>query len=565
MSDYGVQQDGSFKRKHIDEIESDLKTQAREVFGSDVDLEQGSPIKQFVDLMVVEQDRLWQALEENYYISFYEDAFGDNLDRILSLAGFSREQRRSATGEVTFSTSSPNAANVEIPQGTEVQTASTETKPAIPFKTTRSEVLESGETSVTVPVVGLGPGEAEIDTKWLGSETNVPSNTINTIVNPIAGIDSVTNPQPTGDEELGFVEGRDRETDAEFKLRYNTTLAEGGVSTMLAMESSIMKYDEDIKSVRVEERHDTQNNEYGPEVVVLAPKVSDDRIAEAVLKSRAAGVNSYGSDSGTATTEDGRTKTEHFDRATRIGILVDAQLNTSNTFPNDGLTQIENRVITFLGGTARDGIQYPGLDIGEDVVIDQVKKRVMEEQGVVSSNVYIGKDEAGTAQTTDSDDNTETDNSERGVRIYADSDQNSVYVEARLSGNVSGAKYAYLRESDGTVIAQEDINDLSSGDWVRFKTVTDLVSGNVYEIGVDADAEDYTIGLDSDPTYPYDGEGIGVSIIERHRGDLDTDSTPEATRPNVDAVRLNDMGTSDISIQDLDVAMSGIEEVNVYE
>jgi hypothetical protein len=118
--------------------------------------------------------------------------------------------------------------------------------------------------------------------------------------------------------------------------------------------------------------------------------VADDSIAQAILESRGAGLQSYGSLSGIATMDDGRERAESFERADRITIYADVDLMTSSTFPDDGETRIENSIIRYIGGQAHDGIQYPGLEIGEDIIYDYVKRRVMEVRGVVQADVYLG-------------------------------------------------------------------------------------------------------------------------------------------------------------------------------
>ena len=389
MTDYGVQDDGSFRRKPVDAIIEDSKQSFKDELGQDIELRQTSPKKQILDANSIEIARLWQALEGVYYASFYEDSFGEQLDKQLALAGFSRIPARSATGEVKFTSDSPVSEDIPIEAGTVVTTVRTETRPPIPFETTEGVILSSGDTSVTAPIVGLKPWQTELNEEWLGEETNVAAGTIKRLEDPISGIDSVTNPNPTGDEDFGYVEGRDRESDAEFKLRYENSLAEGGASTPQSIKSGVFNADEEIRSVKVNEIRDP-NTGYGVNVIVLAPGVADGVIAQAVLDSRAGGLESFGAVSATATIDDGTEKTESFDRADEVTTYVDVNLTGSDTFPSDGKERVEDNVIRYIGGTASDGILYPGLEIGTDVIFDQVKRRVMEIRGVVSAEVTIG-------------------------------------------------------------------------------------------------------------------------------------------------------------------------------
>jgi len=405
-SEFGTQDDGTFRRKHVDRIREDMKRVFKDQLGEDIELRPNSPLTQIIDAAAIELARQWQAAEDAYYASFYQDAEGEELDKQLALAGYSRKRLRPATGEVEFSRSDPAPDDIPIDAGTVVTTERTETRPRIPFETTVDVTLERGETAVTVPVEALKPWQTDLGIEWLGEETNVAAGTIVRFDTPISGIDDVENLDPTGDESLGYTEGRDRESDAEYRLRYETTIAEGGVSTLPAIEGTILGWDDDIRSVRVDERRDASAGEYGPEVTVLAPGVPDDTIAQAILECRAGGVESFGSSSGTAELDGGRTKTENFNRATQTDIYADITLTTSDTFPEDGENRIEDKLIRYIGGIASDGLDYPGLEIGDDVVFDQVFKRVMEVQGVVQADITIGTadDPAGTDNVAIADD-----------------------------------------------------------------------------------------------------------------------------------------------------------------
>ncbi|WP_327054017.1 baseplate J/gp47 family protein [Halomicrococcus gelatinilyticus] len=401
---YGVQDDGTFERKHIDDVQESLTNKLRQEAGENIDLTQSSPVKQLLDTVALEVAGLWEAAEENYYATYYEDAFGTQLDKLLSLAGMSRIPRRSATGEVEFRTNGPNSTDKTIPKGTEVTTKPTDAKPAIPFETVAEATLPKGETSVTVPVEGKKPWETDVDEEWLGAETNVAPDTITELAEPISGVETVTNPTATGDPSAGFVEGRDRETDAEFKLRYENTFAKSGDATMDAVRSEIFNASADVVNVHMEENVTmTDDTDAGglPAKSFRATVLggSPDEIAQAIFDSRPAGIRSYGDRTGTAETTDGETRIEQFQRATQVDVHADVTVDTTDTFPSDGATRIADNVVHYVGGTDSAGLAISGTEIGEEVVYDQVFAAVMRVTGVreVDLTLGTGEDPTGTA------------------------------------------------------------------------------------------------------------------------------------------------------------------------
>lgn len=389
-TDYGIQDDGSFRRKHVDEVEEDTVRELKNRLGEDVELRQRSELKQIVDTMAIEFALQWQALEDVYFDTFFEDASGEALDKQLALAGFTRLPQRSATGEVKFTTDSAASDDVQITAGTVVTTEETETTPAIPFETTEPVTLAAGTTSVTAPIEALKPWQTDLDEEWLGEETNVAANTITQFDSPVAGVDAVTNPLPAGDPDEGFQVGRDRETDPEFKLRYQNSISGSGAATLRAIESAVFAADQRIQSVDVEEVRDSANDDYGVRITVLAPGVPDDVIAQAIFESRAAGLESFGAESGQAE-DDGLTSTENFDRAVEKSITVDVSVTTSDTYPADGNESIQDRIIRYIGGEDSSGVSFPGLGVDEDVIFDQVKRRALEERGVIEATVEIAE------------------------------------------------------------------------------------------------------------------------------------------------------------------------------
>lgn len=408
----GVQEDdGTFQRKTFADIERDILERARDELGENVDLSQGSPIKQLLDVTIYEHERTWQVLEDLYYSSYYEDAYEAQLDKILSFASIDRIPRRGATGEVSFGVNVANTSDVTIERGTVVETAPSEDRPAIPFKTTEVAILEAGESSVDkVPIRAGEPWEddIEVDESWLGDNTNVPAHTITEFRTSVSGVDTVTNPAPTGitdiDRNIDFVRGRDRETDAELRDRFEETRGEAGVATLNNIRSSVEALPE-AEAVGIEENTSmvdrTDDGGLPPKsfrVTVYATIDNyHDEIAGAIGENRAAGIESYGSEQGTWVSDDEVERTESFDLADEIQAYVDVTVTHDNTFPDDGNILVENAIIEYIGGETIRGDEYDGVEMTEDVIYDLVYKAALSVRGVWRADVRLDTTEPATA------------------------------------------------------------------------------------------------------------------------------------------------------------------------
>lgn len=107
------------------------------------------------------------------------------LDEYVKIVGISRLPGSRATGTVTFTTQ-PEATT--IPEGTVVTTNPDADGSTIDFETTTDASTGSGVTTVTdVPIQALE----------VGSDFNVPANTIVRFADPPIGVKEVTNPEST--------------------------------------------------------------------------------------------------------------------------------------------------------------------------------------------------------------------------------------------------------------------------------------------------------------------------------------------------------------------------------
>ena len=101
MTEYGITDTG-FVKKTFTNVINGLHSNAQRMFGSDVDLTPGSPIKILIDLYAVNIIDLWNQLESCYNAAFLETATGYSLDNLGRLVGAERGSSTYATGYVTF-------------------------------------------------------------------------------------------------------------------------------------------------------------------------------------------------------------------------------------------------------------------------------------------------------------------------------------------------------------------------------------------------------------------------------------------------------------------------------
>lgn len=406
--EYGVTPDEGYVRPHIDEIWDAAVREAEQKFGKRLTAPTSAEL-QYVEVLVLWADTFFETQQANYYAAYYETAQGLQLDRLLALMGFERLEERQATGEVTISAtggSGGSPADVTIPAGTRVATERGESSAEIIFETTEPAVILAGEVEVTqVPVHALDPLTASLSLsdEQTGIETNVPADAITRFIDAVQGVSDVTNPLPTGDSgeradgsAYDFVVGRDRETDVEFKRRYEAAQAAGGAATLDAIEAAIRTAGDGdvVQSVAVNETieitQDADGNYQGRHVeptVYLAEDTTPARedVAQAIIETRAAGIKSVGSTTVYGEREDGtqHNHPEGFDIATEIPIFVDAALVIGETFPADGIERIKQNIVELVGGETAAGERVAGTisdePIGTDVYYSQVVGAIMDE------------------------------------------------------------------------------------------------------------------------------------------------------------------------------------------
>jgi uncharacterized phage protein gp47/JayE len=167
---------------------------------------------------------------------------GADLDSWVADFGLTRLPGVAATGLVTFSRFTPTQQAV-VPVGASIQTGDGSQQFAVTIDTTNPAynaglggyVLAAGVSSISVPVQASSVGAAG----------NAQIGQINTLAQPIPGVDTVTNP-------AAFTNGADPETDAALRARFVSYVASLSKATKGAILYAITSLKQGMVGVLVE-------------------------------------------------------------------------------------------------------------------------------------------------------------------------------------------------------------------------------------------------------------------------------------------------------------------------
>ena len=165
-------------------------------------------------------------------------------------------------------------------------------------------------------------------------------------------------------------------TDSELRLKRAAQLALGGSANVDAIRAALLDL-QGVLAARVVE--DLANHTIA--AYVRGGTAQD--IYDALLASRAAGITSVGTLSGTAIDEQGISHTESYTPAVAAAIHVDVTVVTDPSVfdETDGIASIKARVEAYIDGV--------GSTVGADVIHDLTKCAVFEEPGVTRITVLL--------------------------------------------------------------------------------------------------------------------------------------------------------------------------------
>ena len=306
---------------------------------------------------------LFSIMEKVYNSRFVDTSEGTSLYNLGRMIGLYLLPAGKAKGYVTIE----GECGTLIPEGYLLSTPG-----GLQYTVMREEEIgESGK------VLAL------IQAAQTGTEYNTDAGTVIKIVNPAAvrGIKAVYNEAP-------IINGRERETDAEYRERYYKSVDyAGGVNTD-AIRAALLQDVPGVYTAFVYE-----NDKDIPDPIYGLPPHSieavvygglDEDIAQTIYHKKAGGIQTNGSSRVPVLTKSEQMIDICFSRPVLKNIYIKiTNLETNSEY--EGEDSIKEALINFIGGDASGG-----LDIGEDVPYQGIPGILMQVKGVVDFDFQIG-------------------------------------------------------------------------------------------------------------------------------------------------------------------------------
>lgn len=346
-----------FSRPAKNELIQELSAKWIELFGSNSDVSSHSVAGIIIRMLAFFFDLVYQLSEKVYYSQYLNTASGVSLDRIAANFGVNRNVATRAIVDLLF-TGTPGYI---VPSGSL-------------FKTSDEKVYQLGS-SVILNAQGSNSGVAYA--VELGSEYNVPADTIINQLEVTSDIVSVTNPEQAEG-------GADDETDAELARRVRLANDTKPSSPVNGVISSVMKVS-GVKNVQVVLNNTMEKDQYGnpaKSIHVYVDGGEEKNIATALFESVAAGILMVGSKELSLTDLSGNPNNHvAFDFAQKHVIYVKVNLSVNSNFELDGKDQVKKAISEYLDTVKMgDIVRYSYL---YKYIYDNVK-------GIVVAEVSIG-------------------------------------------------------------------------------------------------------------------------------------------------------------------------------
>lgn len=212
-----------------------------------------------------------------------------------------------------------------------------------------------------------------------------PANTIDTILTPMLGWDSVINP-------IAATPGTERETDEELRLRFRNGKYDRATNTLDAIYSALINLD-NVSEVTIYENDTSIVDSNGVPAHSFLPIVvgglSTD-IANAIWENKPIGILSYGNTTVSINDIQGFAHQVSFSRPNSLVIYISIDITTDVNFPANGNDAIKSAIIQYFADN---------LGTGDDVVYSRLYTPINSVPGheVVSLKIGTSPSPTGTS------------------------------------------------------------------------------------------------------------------------------------------------------------------------
>lgn len=451
---YGLTRDG-FRRKRLPEILSDINRRVSDRLGVEIETGSNSLFGQLHGVFAYEIADLWEQAENTYNAMYPNTATGVSLSNAAGLAGISAisgtQSQLLATCYGTDGTVIPYGAQITssaengshweciatnaaisknkacyaaysissaIQAGTvytikinEVTASYTSVSgdtaskvlstlmksfSDIPYSmdngilsirtTTKGETFATDAQNVTISSIGT---PIKFRCVTVGA-VNPDIGTINQIVTSIPGWTGVLN-------QYAASVGQDAETDTHLRQRWNRSLFSRGSTNIDAIAEALADNVTGVTTVKVyENRTDVTDTDGRPphSIEAIVEGGENDDIAKVIWKTKAGGINTYGTEHGTVIDANGAEQTLYFNRPSPIKIWLKVVIseNPDETLAPAAVQQIAEALL------AKGQAQA----VGEDVILQRYFSTIFKAAsgiGYISLTAATG-DTAGTYSTS---------------------------------------------------------------------------------------------------------------------------------------------------------------------
>lgn len=360
MTTYGLTS-GGFLPMTQDEIIAEIRDDFATRFGTNFDTDERSPDGNKIIAYAEREAAVW-ALAQAIYDAFDPaNAEDDQLDGVCRITGTIRKGATYSTMTVRCY----GTPGTVLPVGRVVSVTDTGVRFA----------------SIAEATIETFPSDDYVDVVFQAEETGAlacASGAV-TIETPVAGWDSAVN---LADAALG----QDRENDTDLRVRRETEMRTASNAALEAIRTAVLVLTTDVVACVVFENTTDATDVDGlpphsVEVVVLLGAGADvEAVRAAVFGAVGAGIQTYGSNSGTVEDSAGVDQPVAFSEATEINIWASCDLTyDADEYPELGDTLVADALLTY-GST---------LTMGRDVQASRLIMALKDIPGILEATVLV--------------------------------------------------------------------------------------------------------------------------------------------------------------------------------